>query len=174
MEQWLQNEYVFSGRIFRVRAGEARLDDGTVAPREIVEHTGGVGVVPYLGDSVVLVKQYRISIGREILEIPAGRLEGDEDPAYRAACELEEEVGCRAGRLELVSKCYPSPGFTNQLDYIYLAFDIERCEQRLEFDERIEIVHLPLTDVPGMLADCAFEDAKTIIGLRELLLRLGK
>ena len=67
--------------------------------------------------------------------------------------ELEEEVGCRAGRLELVSKCYPSPGFTNQLDYIYLAFDIERCEQRLEFDERIEIVHLPLTDVPTIVGD---------------------
>jgi ADP-ribose pyrophosphatase len=168
MEEWIRSERLYQGRILTLRVGEARLEDGTLAPREVVEHPGGVGVVPVLDDAVLLVRQFRISIGRPLLEIPAGRLEPGESPEHRARCELEEEVGCKAGRLVLVSKCLVSPGFTNQLDYVYLAFDLEQGEQRLEFDERIEIVRLPLADLDRMLDEGAFEDAKTIIGLREL------
>lgn len=172
MERWVRSELLYEGRIVSLRVGDAELEDGTVAPREVVEHSGGVGVVPLVDGSVVLVKQYRIALGQAILEIPAGRLEPGEDPEYRARCELEEEAGYRAGRLELVSECYPSPGYTNQLDYIFLAFDLEACAQRLEYDERIELVRVPVADLEPLLAERAFRDAKTIIGLRELLLRL--
>lgn len=172
MERWVRSELLYEGRIVSLRVGDAELEDGTVAPREVVEHSGGVGVVPLVDGSVVLVKQYRIALGQAILEIPAGRLEPGEDPEYRARCELEEEAGYRAGRLELVSECYPSPGYTNQLDYIFLAYDLEACAQRLEYDERIELVRVPVADLELLLAERAFRDAKTIIGLRELLLRL--
>jgi ADP-ribose pyrophosphatase len=172
MEEWVRSERIYEGRIVSLRVGDARLDDGTVAPREVVEHSGGVGIVPVVDDSVVLVKQYRIALGMDILEVPAGRLEPGESPEYRARCELEEEIGYRAGRLKLVAECYPSPGFTNQLDYIFLGFDLEPCTARPEFDERIEPVRVPIAELDELLARNAFKDAKTIIGLRELLIHL--
>ena len=85
-----------------VEKGMARLDDGMEVHREMVVHPGGVGIVPVLDEGVLLIRQYRIAVQRHVLEIPAGRLEGNEDPEHRGRCELEEECGYRAGRLELV------------------------------------------------------------------------
>jgi ADP-ribose pyrophosphatase len=160
--------------VFSVKTGHARLDDGRLVHREVVEHDGGVGVVPVLEDRVILVRQFRIACGRDVIEIPAGRIEGDEDPAHRARCELEEEVGYRAGRLVHVATCYPSPGYTNQVDYIYLAFDMEKTEQKLEHEEQVELVEVPLCELAQRLAHREFDDGKTIIGLRELLARLDE
>ena len=174
METWIRSKTIHQGPIFAVRTGEARLDDGTVVHREIVEHEGGVGVVPVVGDRVLLVRQYRIACGKAVLEIPAGRVEGGEDIGHRARCELEEEVGYRAGRLVHVARCHCSPGFTNELDHIFLAFDLEKTQQNLEFDERIEIVELPIADIEDKLEQLEFDDGKTIIGLRELLAYLAK
>ncbi len=77
METWVSKERRFAGQIFAVDVGEARLDDGTVVPREMVAHHGGVAVVPVLDDAVILIRQYRIVVGQTLLELPAGRLEGD-------------------------------------------------------------------------------------------------
>ena len=110
MESWVQDETVYEGRVVSLRVGEARLDDGTIVPREVVEHPGGVGVVPVLDDAVVLIRQYRIAIGRDVLEIPAGKLEGDEEPESCGRRELEEETGYRAGRMVAVGSYYASGG----------------------------------------------------------------
>ena len=147
------------------------LEDGMKATREIVLHGGGVGVVPVLEDRVILVRQYRIAVDKEVLEIPAGRLEPGDSEEMRARLELEEEVGYRAQRLVHVSTCYCSPGFTNERDVIFLAFDLEKTVQNLEQDERVEVVELDFARCKQMLDACAFEDAKTIIGLRELFAR---
>lgn len=172
MEKWLHSDMIYQGRIVSLRVGDACLEDGTVAPREVVEHSGGVGIVPVVDGSVVLVKQFRIAVNDYVLEIPAGRLEPGEDPEHRARCELEEEAGYRSGRFVLAAECYPSPGFTNQVDYIYLAFDLVPCEARPEYDERIEVVRVPIAEIPERLARNEFKDAKTIIGFHELLARL--
>lgn len=171
-ETWLHSEVIHQGPILRVRTGRVRLEDGTEAYREIVEHGGGVGVVPVLDDRVILVRQFRAAINAEVLEIPAGRLEPGEDPERRAHAELEEECGYRAGQLVHVASCYCSPGFTNERDEIYLAFDLEKTEQKLEFDERVEIVEIPLAELEARLAKLEFDDAKTVIGLRELQVHL--
>ncbi len=170
-ETWLDHEVKYQGRIFGLRVGQARLDDGTIVHREIVIHPGGVGVVPVLGDRVVLVKQFRIAVGKEVLEIPAGRLEPGESNEQRALAELKEETGFRADRLVHVASCYCSPGFTNEMDYIFLAFGLTKTAQNLEHDEHIEIVELTFDECKRKLDRCAFDDAKTIIGLRELFAR---
>lgn len=172
METWVSKQKQFAGQIFSVTAGKARLDDGTLVPREMVEHHGGVAVVPVVDDAVILIRQFRIAISASILELPAGRLEGDEDPAFRAQAELEEEAGYRAGRLELAHSYFSSAGFTNERMWIFLAFDLEESTQKLEFDERIEIVKVPIKEIARRLAVGEIEDAKTIIGLRALLARL--
>lgn len=174
METWVTNETIYEGPIVRLRTGQARLDDGRLVHREVVDHGGGVGIVPILDDAVILVKQFRIATGEHIVEIPAGRLELGEDPAHRARCELEEEVGYRAGRMVHVGSCYCSPGFTNQIDHIYLAFDLVQTQQRLEHDESIELVTVPLVDLAARLAAREFNDMKTVIGLREALLALSR
>jgi ADP-ribose pyrophosphatase len=169
METWVSKERKFEGRIFAVDVGEARLDDGSLAVREMVAHHGGVAVVPVLGEDVVLIRQYRIVVGKALLEIPAGRLEGDEPPEARARAELEEEVGYRAGELVLAHSYFSSAGFTDERMHVYLAFDLVETTRNPEFDERIEVVRVPIKAIAGMLAAGEIGDAKTIIGLRALL-----
>ncbi len=168
IENWVHNKTIFQGRVIRVRTGEVELEDGTRAYREVVDHGGGVGVVPVMGDHVILVRQFRIAVGKPMLEIPAGRLEPGEQPDHCARRELEEEVGCRTNRLVHVATCYCSPGFTSERDYLYLAFDLERTQQMLEQDERIALVEIPLDEIAARLDNMEFDDAKTIIALREL------
>ena len=170
-ETWITRETRYEGRIINLEVGQARLEDGTVAHREIVVHGGGVGVVPVLNGKVILVRQFRIAVGKVVLELPAGRLERGESPESRALAELEEETGHRAGRLVHVASCYCSPGFTSEIDHIYLAFDLEKTKQNLEHDERVEVVELTFDECREMLDRCAFDDAKTVIGLRELFAR---
>jgi ADP-ribose pyrophosphatase len=169
MERWVKREEVFNGRIFKVEAGEAALEDGRLVPREVVTHDGGVAVVPLLGDEVLLVRQFRIAVGEFLLELPAGRREGLEPPDHRAAQELEEETGYRAADLRLLITYYSSAGFTNERMYIYLASGLIEVGQSLEFDEQVELVRVPLADLAYFLAGDNVMDAKTIIGLRELL-----
>jgi len=172
MENWVRNEVVYEGKVVRLRVGDAEIHDGSHQPREVVEHPGGVAVTPYHDGKVFLVRQYRIAVDKHVLELPAGRLEGTEDPASRAHAELEEEIGYKAGRLVHVASCYCSPGFCNELDHIYLAFDLTKTEAKPEFDEQIEIVELDLEQIRKGLEQNGFEDMKTVVGLRELLVHL--
>ena len=171
MEKWIRRERPFTGRIFSLVVGEVALDDGRTARREIIEHNGGVAIVPVLDDAVILIRQFRIAIGKTILELPAGRLEGDEEPEQRARLELAEEIGYRAGKMRLAHTYFSAAGFTNEPMHIFLAFDLEWVGQNLEEEERIELVRLPLADIQEWLVSGKIEDAKTLIGLNALRLR---
>ncbi len=173
METWIRRETVYKGRIVTVTNGVVRLADGAEAPREVIEHPGAVGIVPFDGEAVLFVRQYRIAVGKLMTEIPAGKLEGDESPETRARIELEEETGHRAGRLVPAGMFHPSVGVFSEAIHLFLAFDLIATAQRLETDERIEVERIPLDEVRRRLAANAFEDAKTIIGLHALLGHLG-
>jgi ADP-ribose pyrophosphatase len=172
MEIWKENSVLYDGKVVRLRVGTVTLDTGVTALREVVEHPGGVCVIPYTGHSVILVRQFRIAAGDYVLEAPAGKLEGDEDPVVRAACELEEETGFRAGRLIPAGKVYSSVGYCTEQIHLFLALDLEHVGQRLEEDERIELVEMPIEDVRRNLRDQAFDDGKTAIVLQALLYHL--
>jgi ADP-ribose pyrophosphatase len=169
MEKWIRSKRVYKGKIVSLRVGEASLDDGSIVSREVVEHPGGVAVVPVINQSVILVRQFRIAIGREILELPAGRLEDKESPEHCAHREIEEEIGYRAGQMFLLASYYSSVGFTDEKMYVFLAFQLRETEQKPESDERIQKVKIPIKEIESMLAKNEFEDSKTIISLRELL-----
>ena len=172
METWVRREQRYEGKIISLWVGEARLDEGTVVDREMVAHPGSVAIVPVLDDSVILVRQFRIAIGREILELPAGRLEAGETPEASARRELEEEIGYRAGQMVPAASYYSSVGFTDERTHLFLAYHLQKTEEKPEPDERIEHVEIPIGEIERMLADQEFEDSKTIIGLRELLAHL--
>jgi ADP-ribose pyrophosphatase len=169
MEQWIKQEEIYKGKIFSLWGGQAMLDNGKVTIREYIRHGGGVGIVPVLDGNVILIRQFRIAIERELIELPAGRLEPGEEPVSCAARELGEEIGYRAGRLIPLASYFSSVGFSNERMYLYLALDLEKTERRLEADERIREVIMPFEEVRQKLANQEFEDSKTIIGLREAL-----
>lgn len=169
MEKWIKKEELYKGTIFTLMGGEAQLDTGEVASRQYIHHSGGVAIVPVINDSIILIRQFRIAIEREIIELPAGRLEPNEDPMSCAARELEEEIGYRANQLIPIASYFASVGNSNERMYLFLGLDLEKTERRLEADERIREIVVPLEMVRAKLANQEFEDSKTLIGLREAL-----
>ncbi len=173
METWIERETGFVGRIFRVECGTVRLDDGTEAKRDVVVHPGAVGIVPVINGRVLLVRQYRIAVERDMLEIPAGKLEPGDSPEERAQIELAEEVGFAAGRLVPAGWVFPSVGILSECIHLFLAFDLRPERRDADGDERIDVVPTPISDIGRQLREHEFEDAKTIIGLHALLAHLG-
>ena len=138
--------------------------------RELVEHPGAVSVVPIVdeGMAALLVRQFRAPLGKDLLEIPAGKRDvAGEQPELTARRELEEEVGMRAGRLEKLAEFYNSPGFCDEHSFVFMGLDLTPCavdRQGVE-EQHMTIEKIALDDVPGMVAGGALTDAKSIIGL---------
>lgn len=174
METWTESEIYYQGRIFSLRVGNVVTSVGKLARREIVEHSGGVAIVPIINGNVLLIRQFRISIGREIIELPAGRLEVGDSPEERAHKELEEELGYRSTRMIPLLSYYSSVGFTNEKMHIFLGLELELTEAKPEWDENIHLVKLPLKEAEKRLAENKFEDSKTIIGLTHLMRFMAK
>src|SRR6185369_12403903 len=169
----LDSKTVFRGKVFTVSTDTVQ-DGDAIYQRDVVHHPGSAVIIPLFPDNTVaLVKQYRHPAVRYLLEAPAGTLEDRESPEIGAARELEEELGLRAGRLELLSEFFVSPGFCEEKMWLYLATQLSETAQRLEDDELIEVVRLPIERALQMITDGEIEDAKTIIGLMLAAPRLG-
>lgn len=162
----LTSENVYRGRVFDVTADTVREGD-LVYRREVVRHPGSAAIVAIFDDrTVALVRQYRHPTAGYLSEIPAGsRATEAEPPEECAARELEEELGVTAAKLEKLTEFFVSPGFCAEKMWVYLATNLTETEQRLEEDEQLEIVRVPLEHALRMVATGEIEDAKTIIGL---------
>jgi len=174
MEIWNERIKVFEGNVFDVETGTVTIRNGQEARRDLIVHPGAVGVVPYTGDAVIFVKQFRIAVGEYMLEIPAGKLEGQEDPSERARIELIEEAGYTIGTIIPKGFIYPSLAFLTEKIYLFLAFDLEETQAQPEWDEDIEVVKMPIAEVREKLATGYFTDVKTIAGLLALVNYLDK
>lgn len=162
----IESQHIFKGAIFTVERDRIREENGFEIVREIVRHPGGAGCLPLLPDGrVVLVKQYRHPARRELLEIPAGKIEAGESPIECATREVEQETGFRAGKVELLADFFSTPGFCEERLYIYLATELTLAEQNPDHDEFVEVVCLPLTEAVAMAERNEIEDSKTIIAL---------
>src|SRR2546422_810056 len=171
--EFFDSKKVFSGRVFDVTVDTVREGDQTYV-REVVHHKGSAVILPAFDDgTIALVRQYRHPAVKYLLELPAGTLDDQERPEDGAARELEEELGMRAGRLEKLSEFFVSPGFCEEKMWLYLATEMTACEQKLEDDEFIEIVRVPIDRALQMITDGEIEDAKTIIGLLLAAPQLG-
>lgn len=161
----LSSEKTYHGRKFDLSIDTVR-ENGRVCVREVVHHPGSAVIIPAFDDNTVaLVRQYRHPTVRYLLEAPAGTLDKGELPEEGAARELEEEIGVVAGRMEKLSEFFVSPGFCEEKMWLYLATDLTATAQRLEEDEILEVVRLPIERALQMITDGEIEDAKTIIGL---------
>lgn len=165
-EKTLYSKKIFSGNIIKVRVDTVQLPNGNKSTREIVEHNGAVGIVAITeNNEVVMVRQYRKPIEKVILEIPAGKLDKDEDPLKCAIRELEEETGLKADNITSLGYFIPSPGFANEILHLYMATNLVEGKINLDEDEFVETQLIPIEDLYSMIMNGEIIDGKTIIGI---------
>jgi ADP-ribose pyrophosphatase len=160
---------VYRSSLIRVASARFEGPDGSRFERDIVHHPGAVVVVPLTAEETVLmVRQFRAAVDSDLLEVPAGKRDvAGEATEVTAARELAEEVGRQADRLELLARFYNSPGFSDELSWLYLAQDLTAVpEDRQGAEEQhMTVEEVPLVEVPAMIRSGQIVDAKSIIGL---------
>jgi ADP-ribose pyrophosphatase len=165
-EKTMKCERIYEGKILNLRIDTVELPEKKYSKREIVEHPGGVGIVTVTDDNcVILVKQYRKAVNKTLLEIPAGKIEVNEEPRETAIRELKEETGYDAKEFKYLLEFYTSPGYCNEKIYLFLARGLIEGKQELEDGEYCEIVKYSIDDLLKMIDRGEIIDSKTIIGI---------
>lgn len=165
-EQRIDRDDKYHGIIVDVHLDHVRLDDGSIARREVVEHPGGVTILPVDEDgNCYMVRQFRYPAGHMMLESPAGKLEYGEDHRDCAVRELSEETGFTADELVYLGGFYTSPGFSSELLHIYLALGLHAGKRHLDEGEFLNVEKLPLQQLIRMVMANEIEDAKTMIAV---------
>lgn len=165
-EKTMGSETIFEGRVIRVKRDTVELPNGSTATREVVEHPGGVAIVPVDDEgNVYMVRQYRYPLGRLCLEIPAGKLDYGESHKECGLRELSEETGMETDNFVYLGVFCPSPGFSQELIHIYLATRLHQKSMHLDEDEFLEVEKYPLHELIGMIHEGKIQDGKTVIGL---------
>ena len=173
-EEMVSQQTVYEGIIVNVRRDKARLLDGRIANREVVEHPGGVAILPLFDDGTVpLVRQFRYPFGAVVEELPAGKLEKGEDHRLAALRELEEEVGARCGKLTYLGCLYASPGFSSEVLHMYLAQELTQGECHPDEDEFLEVERVPFARLAERVMAGEITDAKTVALVLKAKLLLG-
>ena len=168
IERPVEQHTVFEGIIVNVRQDVAALANGKLVRREIIEHPGGVAILPIDREgNVLMVRQYRYAFGRVMLEIPAGKLEPGEaaDPAAAAKRELREEIGCLADVFEPMGRVIPSPGVYRETLWLYYATDLTYVGEDPDEDEFLRLERIPYGRAREMCLSGEIEDAKTIAAI---------
>ena len=162
-EKQLSAEYVFKGKIINVRVDDALLPNGATAKREVVEHNGGICIVPITEKGeVLMVEQYRYPYEQVVLEIPAGKRDGDELPLDGGKRELKEETGATAKNYTFLGELYPTPGYCGEIIYMYLATDLSYGETDPDEDEFLTVERYLLPVFEAMIARGEIVDGKTL------------
>lgn len=157
---------IFEGRIISVALERHRLPDGREASFEMVRHPGGAAALPVLDDGrVILIRQFRPAAAGMVWEIPAGRLEPDEDPVDCIRRELEEEIGYRSAVVEPLGSMLSAIGFCDERVYLYVAKGLTQVASSPEPDEFIEPVTMTMDAALRLLEQGEIVDAKTQLAL---------
>jgi ADP-ribose pyrophosphatase len=167
----LSTRRVYSGRVIDVDIDSVRFPNGTEGELEMVRHPGASAVVPFLTDprsedpQLLLIKQYRYAANEFIYEIPAGKLDHDEDPRACAERELREETGCTAERIEHLYTFFTTPGFTDERIHAYMATGLKRGPVSHEKDEFMSIETVTLSRALELIKRGELKDAKSALAI---------
>ncbi len=169
----LHSEVAYEGPLFKVVKEEVREPNGHVSNRDIIRHNGSAVILAVDGSGkrgrkdplIILERQYRHAAGQYLWELPAGKIEPNEDRLAGAKRELLEETGYTAEKWTELARYYASPGFLGEWMQIYLAEDLTAGEAKLEPDETLEVFPMPLSEVRALIAGGKVLDGKTLIGI---------
>jgi ADP-ribose pyrophosphatase len=160
---------VYAGRIVDLSVDTVRFPDGSTGELELIRHRGAAAVLPLLSSpadrdpQVLLIRQYRYAAGGYVYEVPAGMPDREGEPWESCALrELEEETGRRAGELRYLTRILTTPGFTDEVIHLFVAWDLEAGEARLDGDEFVEVVQVPFSQAVGWVEDGTITDCKSI------------
>lgn len=168
-ERKINGKQIFEGRIFNVKVDSVQLDDGSITSREVVEHNGGACVVALTKDNkIALVKQFRYCFNEVLYELPAGKMEENENPKVCAIRELKEEVGATSEEIIDLGYICPTPAYDTEKIYIYLARNIVVGQNQLDDGEFLDVEFVDLQSAYAMIDSNQIKDAKTIIGILRL------
>lgn len=146
----LSSQQRFAGAVFDVRTDAVRMPDGTVADRDVIRHPGAVAVLALdAHDQVVMVRQYRHAVGHELLELPAGLLDVDGEPALEGARrELFEEAAVTAGEWSVLLDMYNSSGMSDEAIRVYLARELTEVAEQDRFAPEHEEISMTVERYP--------------------------
>lgn len=162
----LKSKIIYAGRVFGVRRDRVVEPGGVVVTRDVVTHTGSVVLLPVFPDGrVLLVRQYRHSVGQSLWELVAGRVEPGENLVAAARRELLEETGYTARRYRKLLDVFPTPGFVSERMAVYAAEGLRPGRARPESDERITTRKFSLSALERMMRRGTLRDAKSIAGI---------
>jgi ADP-ribose pyrophosphatase len=162
----LRSESLLKGRAFAIRRDWMKAPDGRETKFDIIEHGGSVVIVPIDADgNLLFVRQYRHAAGQDLLELPAGTLDENEDPAVCAAREIREETGFAAGKLEKIGEFYLAPGYSTEFMVVYLARDLTHSPLEADADEFLSLEKIPIQQALAMAMRGEMPDAKSLAAL---------
>lgn len=174
MEKFLNREIIYNGKILRLEKDTVECENGVHAYREIVRHHGGAAILCVAEEKVLLIKQFRYAYNEILYEIPAGKLEENEDPLDAAMREFEEETGNLALDMSYLTTIYPTCGYSSEKIYLYLVTQFKKTITHLDEDEVIEPLWIDVKEVLDMIANGEIKDAKTICALQMYLMNQNK
>jgi ADP-ribose pyrophosphatase len=164
VEKTIGKKSIYEGKIINLNLLKVKLPNGKESNREIVNHPGGVAILTYKDqDTLIMVEQFRKPFERMVLEIPAGKLEKGEDPETCGKRELEEETGYKSKNFNYLGKIITSPGFCDEIIYIYEARDLYKGRDDIgDEDEFINLKEIKIDRIKDMIKSGDIEDAKTV------------
>lgn len=172
-EKTIKTEEIFSGRMIDLQVDQVELPNKKYSTREIVRHSGAVVVIPITKDGkIVMVEQYRKPVEKSLLEVPAGLIDPGEEPIETAVRELEEETGYTTDDMTFLTSVYSSPGYTDEILYIYVAKNLKKSqnERELDEDEFVEVFEYELHELDDLIATQKIHDLKTFYAIQYLKL----
>jgi ADP-ribose pyrophosphatase len=177
-EEVVASKRMFGGKIFNVDVEQVILPNGIPAIREVVQHHGAVGIIPFIDDKMIFVRQWRAPLEQETLEIPAGKIDPDEgsDLEEVALREMNEELGLTTDKLDKATTFYTSPGYSNEKITLYVAKNLQPVENKrpLDNDEFLNVERLTLEEAEKYVEDGSICDGKSIYAIEYWKLLLAK
>jgi ADP-ribose pyrophosphatase len=173
MERKLSSLTKFVGKVFSVTVDEIIDCEGNQTIREVIHHSGGVCVYAEVDDQVLLVKQFRYPFGKELLELPAGKLNVGEDPYQAAMRELVEETGYMAQRLVDMGTFLPTCAYDTEIIYLYRAEGLSFVGQQLDEGEHLTVLRKSVGELKTLINSNALVDGKTLCLLMKVWMKEG-